>query len=336
MTGSFIRVLIAEDYPQFRRFLVSALQKRPEFQIVSEVDDGSHAVLKAQELQPELILLDIGLPTLNGIEAAKQIRRLSPHSKILFISQESSPELIQVALQAGAQGYVLKIDAGVDLNPAIDAVLREQNYLSRSIARRESDEVSPLPPPKRGNVTAAPSAAHHHKVGFYSDDQSLMNAYIAFVGAALKSANAVIVVATEAFREKLTLRLQSFGLNMRAVIEQGRYIALDNAETLAHYMVDAMPDPVKFFSASDELLAKAADSVNGDRTRIFACGECAPSLWEQGNIDAAVRIEQLWDGLAKSYGIHIFCGYSLSSFHGKDGYRAFTRICAEHSAVHPR
>src|SRR5215471_12810831 len=109
MTGSFIRVLIAEDYPQFRRFLVSALQSRLDLQLLSQVDDGSQAVRKAQELQPELILLDIGLPTLNGIEAAKQIRSLSPHSKILFVSQESSTELIQVALQSGAQGYVLKI-----------------------------------------------------------------------------------------------------------------------------------------------------------------------------------------------------------------------------------
>src|SRR5262252_2160722 len=167
MTESVIRVLIAEDYPQFRRFLVSALQRRPELQIVSEVDDGSQAVLKAQELQPELILLDIGLPTLNGIEAAKQIRRFSPHSKILFISQESSTELIQVALQAGAQGYVLKIDAGVDLKPAIDAVLRGQTYLSRSIASPGPADVSPQSAPKRGDVTAAPSAVHHHEVGFY-------------------------------------------------------------------------------------------------------------------------------------------------------------------------
>ena len=106
MTGSFIRVLIAEDYPQFRRFLVSALQSRLDLQLLSQVDDGSQAVRKAQELQPELILLDIGLPTLNGIEAAKQIRSLSPHSKILFVSQESSTELVHAALATGAHGYV--------------------------------------------------------------------------------------------------------------------------------------------------------------------------------------------------------------------------------------
>ena len=91
-----IRVLVVEDYAGFRRFLVSRVQGRAELQVICEVADGAEAVQKAREFQPELILLDIGLPSLNGIEAARQIRKLSPLSKILFV--ETNPIPVKTAL----------------------------------------------------------------------------------------------------------------------------------------------------------------------------------------------------------------------------------------------
>jgi DNA-binding NarL/FixJ family response regulator len=91
-------------------------------QIVGEVADGLEVVRKAQELQPDLILLGIGLPVLNGIEAAHQIRRLAPESKILFLGQGSSADVVQEALSFGALGYVVKAQAGSDLLAAVDAV----------------------------------------------------------------------------------------------------------------------------------------------------------------------------------------------------------------------
>jgi DNA-binding NarL/FixJ family response regulator len=90
-------------------------------QIVGEVADGLEVVRKAQELPPDLILLDIGLPVLNGIEAARQIRRLAPESKILFLSQGSSADVVQEALSFGVLGYVVKAHAGSDLLAAVDA-----------------------------------------------------------------------------------------------------------------------------------------------------------------------------------------------------------------------
>jgi len=108
---SLLSVLVVEDYEPFRRFICSTLRKRSGLQIVGEVSDGLEAVQKSQELQPGLILLDVGLPTLNGIEAARQIRKLSPESKILFVSQESSSDVVQEALTIGAQGYIAKTNA---------------------------------------------------------------------------------------------------------------------------------------------------------------------------------------------------------------------------------
>jgi DNA-binding response OmpR family regulator len=100
---------VAEDSGPFRRFLVSILGNRWE---VQEVSDGLEAVREAQRLQPDLILLDMSLPTLNGIEGARQIRKLSPTSKIIFVTQESSPDVVQEALNIGACGYVIKTEVG--------------------------------------------------------------------------------------------------------------------------------------------------------------------------------------------------------------------------------
>jgi CheY-like chemotaxis protein len=88
---SSLRVLVVDDYEPFRRFVCSMLGERPELQIDSEGSDGLEAVQKAEALLPELILLDIGMPTLNGFEAARRIRKLSPESKILFVSQSLLP-----------------------------------------------------------------------------------------------------------------------------------------------------------------------------------------------------------------------------------------------------
>jgi CheY-like chemotaxis protein len=101
-SASSVRVLAVEDHEPFRRFLCSMLGKRTELRVICEASDGLEAVQKAEELQPDLILFDVGLPTLNGIEAARRIRKLSPESKILFVSQESSADVVQEAFLLGA------------------------------------------------------------------------------------------------------------------------------------------------------------------------------------------------------------------------------------------
>jgi DNA-binding NarL/FixJ family response regulator len=117
-----VRVLVVDDYEPWRVFVSSAIQSRPELVIVGEVSDGLAAVQKTQELQPDLILIDVGLPTLNGIEAARRIRTISPAFKILFVSQDSSEDVKREALSTGAQGYIEKANAK-HLLTAMDAVL---------------------------------------------------------------------------------------------------------------------------------------------------------------------------------------------------------------------
>jgi DNA-binding NarL/FixJ family response regulator len=106
---------VVDDYEPWRRFVSTTLQKQPGLQIIGEAVDGLEAVQKAQQLQPDLILLDIGLPTLNGIEAARRIRELSPKSKILFVSDNRSWDIVEEALRTGAVGYVVNSDAAREL-----------------------------------------------------------------------------------------------------------------------------------------------------------------------------------------------------------------------------
>jgi DNA-binding NarL/FixJ family response regulator len=106
---------------------------RSELQVVGEASDGLEAVQKAKELQPDLICLDIGMPILNGIEAAHRISKLVPAAKILFISQDSDPEVIAAALGNGAKGYVFKLDAVRELLLAVESVLRGQRFISPGV-----------------------------------------------------------------------------------------------------------------------------------------------------------------------------------------------------------
>jgi len=136
-----LRILVVEDFQPFRRLICTALQRRAEFQ-TTEAVDGLEAVQKAEALQPDLILLDINLPKLHGFEVAKQIRSLAPHARLLFMSQESSSDIVRKALSLGADGYVRKLSAWADLLPAIDAVLGGQRFVSSSLAftERESSQ----------------------------------------------------------------------------------------------------------------------------------------------------------------------------------------------------
>jgi DNA-binding NarL/FixJ family response regulator len=131
---SLIRVLLVDDFEPFRRCAASMLQKHPDYLIVGEALDGLEAVQKAEELQPNLILLDIGLPSLNGIEAARQLRYTSPSSKIIFVTENQSLEVAQAALNTGAWGYVIKSDAASELLEAVEAVLQGKRFVSSRLA----------------------------------------------------------------------------------------------------------------------------------------------------------------------------------------------------------
>ena len=128
------RVMVVDDFSEWRRKVCSIFQQHKELLVVGEASDGAEAVRKAAELKPDLIVLDIGLPKLNGIEAAAKISELSPGSKILFLSQENDASTVEAALETGAWGYVHKLSTGAELSSAIAALLHGRRFVSPGIS----------------------------------------------------------------------------------------------------------------------------------------------------------------------------------------------------------
>jgi DNA-binding NarL/FixJ family response regulator len=141
-----IRVLVVDDFAPWRESVCSVLQKEARLQVVGEASDGREAVEKAGELKPDIILLDIGLPRLNGIDAAKQLHRVLPGARILFVTGIEDADVLRAALRNGARGYVLKADAGSELSLAIVALQEGRRYVNRSVAgQTEGPKTERLP-----------------------------------------------------------------------------------------------------------------------------------------------------------------------------------------------
>ena len=121
-------------------------------------------------------------------------------------------------------------------------------------------------------------------------------------------------------------------MNIDSAIQQGTYISLDAANTPSTIMVNGLPDPARFFECINGLIETASKAAKAEHPRVAFCGEGVGLLWAEGKTDAAIRIEQLWNDLAKMHEVDILCAYPLRSFDGEED--AFRSICAEHSAVY--
>jgi DNA-binding NarL/FixJ family response regulator len=338
-----VRILVVEDFALWRHFITAKLSENHDMRIVGVVSDGLEAVLKAEEQQPDVILLDVGLPKMNGIEAARRIRDVAPKSKILFLTQELDVDVARVALRDG-HGYVVKSDAGNELFAAIEAVMQGKKFVSSTLAspafieyvdsqataqlrRKETIASSVVPPLVKREVGRC------HEVQFYPDDSLFLDGFTRFLGEALKTGSPAVFIGTASHRNMLLERLHAESPDIRTAIRQGRYVALDAAEFLSNFMVSDMPDTGWFLKAVDDLIVAARKEAHGEHIRVAACGECAPMLWAQGKADAAIRLEELWNEIARTYDVDILCGYPLESLRCEDDSHTFRRICEEHSAV---
>jgi DNA-binding NarL/FixJ family response regulator len=147
-----MRILVADDHEVVRHGVRALLEARPGWQVVAEAVDGREAVEKSKRLQPDVIILDIGMPGLNGLDAARQILKAAPKSGILILTMHESEQVVREVLAAGARGYVLKSDAGRDLVNAVEAVGRQRIFFTSSVAQvvlkrslGRNNETTPLP-----------------------------------------------------------------------------------------------------------------------------------------------------------------------------------------------
>ena len=298
-----LRILVAEDHARFRHLICAALQRRAEFQTI-EAADGLEALQKVEELQPDVILLDINMPKMHGFEVARRIGKLAPRARLLFLSQESTSDIVRKALSLGAHAYVQKMSAAADLLPAIDAVLAGQRFVSRSVAFTEPADA---PAPRR------------HEILFGQDDAAIVDGFARCIAAALNAADPAIILATEPHRTRLLHELRTQGVDIDGAIARGTCVAFD---------ADVALDPFRFLEAINGVRA-AATHAGKARPRVAFCGERAGRLWAAGRTSEAVQLEQLCGELAQD--VDILCVYPVP-YTSDD--QALTHICAEHTAVY--
>jgi signal transduction histidine kinase len=174
-----------------------------------------------------------------------------------------------------------------------------------------------------------------HVVQFYSDDEYLVQELSRFIGTALAAGECALVIATEAHRTRLAERLRDRGLDISRAISQQRYVAMDAAQTLSRIMQDGMPDAVRFADLMGEIMTRLGAAGEHDPPRISAFGEMVALLWEEAKGEAAHRLEQLWNELAKTHSFSLRCAYPIALFDREAHGQILQQLCAEHARVIP-
>jgi DNA-binding NarL/FixJ family response regulator len=310
------RVLIVEDHEPFRRTIRQSLQQRPDVLIVGEAADGLDGIRQAEAQRPDVIVLDIGLPSLNGIEVADRIRASVPDARVMFVTNESSLEVVELVLRRGGHGYVYKPRTQRDLLPAFEAIVRGAQFVGGGIERIA-----------RGDGFAS----HRHSVLFYSSDSVLLESFTRFIASELQDGNAVGAMMTEAHHLSLRQRLQAAHVDLARAIRQQRYFSVNVSEMFARVMIDGRPSRARLQDAVEEMVCEATRGANGRDAKVAVCGEASAVLWAQGRVEAAIELENLWDEIVTSRRIDTLCAFPVNV--REQNVQAVRSLCAEHTAV---
>src|SRR5262245_44036579 len=230
------RVLVVDDFEPWRRHVSSTLGKSSRWQIVAEAADGPEAIQKAADLRPDLILLDVGLPTVNGIEAARRILAHDPSLRILFVSEHQSWEVAEAALCTGARGYICKSDSGRELAPAMDAIVEGRRFVAERLGGRVVQQET---------HRSSPNTRRHEAV-FYSNAEQFLDDWASIGEDALNTGATFILVALDERRDRLHAMLEARGVNVARAVRDGRFVSLTVDEAMSHWMADGAPDETRF------------------------------------------------------------------------------------------
>jgi DNA-binding NarL/FixJ family response regulator len=319
------RVLVVDDFEPWRRHVRSTLGESSRWRIVGEAVDGADAIEKAADLRPDLILLDVGLPMVNGIEAARRILAHDPNIKILFVSEHQSWEIAEAALCTGARGYICKSDSGRELSPAMDAIVEGRRFVAARFGGRVVERTDRHVLNNR-----------RHEALFYSSSESLLDEWASLAEDALNAGATFIVVTFDDRHRRLQAMLEARGVNLVRAVRDGRYVSLSVPEAISQWMVNGLLDETRFWAAVTSVMLAAAKASTAEQPQVVACGECAPSLCTQGDAEAAIRLEQLWDEVAQIYHLDVFCGYASDGCGCDAAEDMLARLRETHTATYAR
>ena len=318
---------MVDDYEPWCRHVDATIRNHPHWQVAAQASDGFDAIAKVRDLRPDLILLDIGLPGINGLDAARQILTFDAGARILFVSEQRSWDIVRAAMRTGARGYIPKGDAGLDLIPAMDAIIDGRRVVSAGVleqafARTAQERMHPH--------------TCRHEVGLYSDETALLDDYARFAGSALEAGDGAIVVASAARLERIHHRLHARGIDADGAVKEGRYLPCDLNVTLSTFKIDGRLDEARFRTAATGLLMRAAGATLGDRPRVAAMGDGASAVWREVGLDEALWFERLWSELSGIYNIDVLCGYVMTEPGDDERHDALQRVCTAHTAAYKR
>jgi hypothetical protein len=260
---------------------------------------------------------------MNGIEAARQIRQQLPNARILFCTENLSPDVAEEALRAGAGGYLVKSDAGRDLLSAVTSVIRGKRFVSRALAGHTLAETP----------NSALVQDQGHVVQFYSDDSVLLDELATLFRASLGEGCSVAAVMTSLHRSGLERRLRAQAVDVSEATHNGRLCMLDADQALSEFMEPSGPNRERFLSQFGNILRTLKDTSLAKASGVVVFGEMVAALWAQKKYEAAIRLEELWNELALTCPFHLCCAYPANAF--RDGLTLvpYAEICALHSNV---
>ncbi len=338
------RVLLVEDFHTFRRAIRTMLESFPEFQVVGEAADGDEAIQLAAKLLPDVILLDINLPKLNGLQALPHIQNLSPWSKIVLLTQEPSPEVAEEALRLGAHGYVVKVDAGSELLSALEAVIRDELYLSRQLSTQLHGEwVDRLGKKlhnarKSAQLVSGGSHEMHsrctHEAEYYQNDRDFQASLLACVSTALNGGDAAIVLITGQHQQALSRGLQAMGVATEEVLRSGRLQLVDADTIISGYMGDELPDETRSRAEVRQLVESSEKARVGEHSRVCVFGECASLLYAKGKGKVVLQLERIWGDMSKTHRMYLRCWYQVSQRQFQSDSHFFQEVAEIHTAIH--